>query len=79
MPSTRKETAEKHPAIEHTFTRKQVSAITGYSYKTLCNLAPRGKGPPCRRAYGKILYLASEVEAWMRGLPVVGGQPLEGR
>jgi hypothetical protein len=59
---------------ERALTRKQVSALTGYSYKTLSNFAPRGKGPPCRQACGKILYLESEVQAWLKNLPLIGGE-----
>jgi len=60
---------------ERALTRKQVAQISTYSEKTLANLATLRKGPPFRKYRGKVLYLESEVMAWLRSLPK-GGQAL---
>jgi len=59
---------------DRALTRKQVAWISTYSEKTLANLASLKKGPPFRKYRGRVLYLESEVMAWLRGLPRSGGQ-----
>jgi hypothetical protein len=60
--------------VDRALTRKQVAELSTYSEKTLANLAVLEQGPPFRKCRGKVLYLESEVMAWLRGLPRGGGQ-----
>jgi hypothetical protein len=48
--------------------------MTGYSEKTLANLGTLSKGPPFRKYRGHCMYLESELFAWLRSMPVQGGE-----
>lgn len=54
--------------------RSEAARLVGYSTKTLANLSSHDEGPPCRKYRGHVLYLESEVQAWLRGLPFSGGE-----
>jgi len=58
-------------------TRKEVAEMTGLTIAYLANVALAGEGPPFRKCKagkrGKVIYMESEVVAWLRGLPVHGG------
>ena len=51
-------------------TKRQVMDMTHVSYPTLWNWMRAGTFPRSRVTGQKIVWLASEVEAWMTNLPV---------
>jgi hypothetical protein len=59
-------------AADRALTRKQAAEISTYSEKTLANLAVLRVGPPFRKYRGKVIYLESELQAWLRNLPCGG-------
>jgi hypothetical protein len=65
---------QTNPMPERALTRKQVAEISSYSIKTLSNFVHLNEGPPFRKHRGKVIYLESEVQAWLRGLPAGGGR-----
>jgi predicted DNA-binding transcriptional regulator AlpA len=63
------------PPLERLLSKYDVVAITGLSYPTLWQWMRDGKFPRSRIVGGKSMWLASEVNAWLAGLPV---RPLKG-
>lgn len=66
---------EPAPAAEpRLLTKQQVCELTGCSYPTLWTMMRRNEFPRARaigsNANSKNVWLSSEVEAWMRGLPL---------
>jgi hypothetical protein len=63
--------------------RQQVAELTGLRAHHLANLAVLNQGPPFRKHQagkrGRVIYLESEVLAWLRALPVHGGGHAEAR
>jgi hypothetical protein len=59
-------------AADRALTRKQAAEISTYSEKTLANLAVLRVGPPFRKYRGKVIYLESELQAWLKNLPCGG-------
>jgi predicted DNA-binding transcriptional regulator AlpA len=55
--------------------KHEVLAVTGVSYVTIWNWMRAGRFPRSRIVMGKSMWLASEVDAWLAGLPV---RPLKG-
>jgi len=59
-------------------TRKQAAELCGLRPEHLANMAVFGQGPPFRKLKpgkrGKVVYLKSEVLAWLRSLPAHGGR-----
>ena len=57
--------------------RQQVAELTGLTTHHLANLGVANEGPPFRKhklgKRGRVIYLESEVLAWLRALPVHGG------
>ena len=69
--------AEKHqpPGLsERALTRRQVAEITGYTEKTLANLATLNEGPPFRKHRSHCMYLETELSAWLKSLPAGGSR-----
>jgi hypothetical protein len=68
---------EKAQTRERGLSRAEVAKITGLKPHHLANLALTGGGPPYRKLRpgkrGSCIYLESEVENWLRGLPMHGG------
>lgn len=65
------------PPAQRLLFRADILAMTGFSYATLWNWMRDGKFPRSRvagKGY-KTVWLASEVEEWMAGLPT---RPLKG-
>lgn len=55
-------------------TRREAAEFLGvYTEKTLANLATLNQGPPFRKHRGRVIYLQSELLAWLRSLPVSCG------
>jgi len=67
-------TVPKLETTDRALTRREAARMCGYSPKTLANLAVLNLGPPCRKHRGRVLYLESEVGAWLRALPVIAGE-----
>jgi predicted DNA-binding transcriptional regulator AlpA len=63
------------PLAERLLQKREVLAITGLSYPTIWGWMRLGKFPRSRIVGGKSMWLASEVQAWVAGLPV---RPLKG-
>jgi hypothetical protein len=59
-------------AADRALTRKQAAEMSTYSEKTLANLAVLRVGPPFRKYRGKVIYLESELQTWLRNLPCGG-------
>ena len=55
--------------------RHQIVALTGFTYPWIWQKMQRGQFPRGRIVGGKTMWLASEVEAWLAGLPL---RPLKG-
>jgi predicted DNA-binding transcriptional regulator AlpA len=50
--------------------KSEVCAVVGASYPTLWAMMRRGEFPRSRVVGGKSMWLSSEVEAWLAGLPL---------
>jgi predicted DNA-binding transcriptional regulator AlpA len=59
----------------HLLTKTQVCAITGVSFPTVWGWMRTGKFPRSRIVGGKSMWLSSEIEDWLAGLPL---RPLKG-
>jgi prophage regulatory protein len=63
------------PLVERLLSKYEVMTITGMSYPTLWAWMRAGKFPRSRIVGGKSMWLSSEIEAWLAGLP---RRPLKG-
>lgn len=54
-------------------TRREVSAFTRISVATLARWAVEHKGPPFRKAGGRVIYRRADVLAWLDSLDAGGG------
>jgi predicted DNA-binding transcriptional regulator AlpA len=63
------------PPLERLLSKHDVVAITSLSFPTIWAWMRAGKFPRSRIVGGKSMWLASEVNAWLAGLPV---RPLKG-
>jgi prophage regulatory protein len=61
--------------VERLLSKPEVMTITGLSYPTLWAWMRAGKFPRSRIVGGKSMWLSSEIDAWLAGLPV---RPLKG-
>jgi hypothetical protein len=64
---------------ERGLTRKQAAELLSYAPATLANLATLNQGPPFRKHRGRVIYLESELVAWLKSLPTGGGRAAPGR
>jgi predicted DNA-binding transcriptional regulator AlpA len=64
----------QNKSADRALTRREAAEMTGYSVKTLGNLATLNAGPPFRKHRGHVMYLESELVAWLRSLPKGGGR-----
>jgi predicted DNA-binding transcriptional regulator AlpA len=55
---------------ERLLDKPEVITVTGKSFPTLWQWMRSGKFPRARDAHGRPVWLASEVNAWMKALPV---------
>jgi prophage regulatory protein len=67
--------ARAPPLVERLVSKSEVLAITGLSFPTIWAWMRAGKFPRSRIVGGKSMWLSSEIEAWLAGLPV---RPLKG-
>ena len=63
------------PPTERLLSKHEVLAIVGCSYPSLWSWMRAGKFPRSRIVFGKSMWLASEVRAWIAELPK---RPLKG-
>lgn len=74
---------DSRPVPDRGLSRKEVARLTGLTVSYLANKAVAGQGPPFRKITpgrrGKVVYLESEVVAWLRSLPQHGGLKGVGR
>jgi predicted DNA-binding transcriptional regulator AlpA len=63
------------PLAERLLTKYEVMTATGTSYPTIWAWMRDGKFPRSRIVGGRSMWMASEVNAWLAGLPV---RPLKG-
>jgi predicted DNA-binding transcriptional regulator AlpA len=68
-------TARAPPLVERLLRKSEVMTITGLSYPTLWAWMRAGKFPHSRIVGGKSMWLSTEIDAWLAGLPV---RPLKG-
>jgi len=62
---------------DRALTRRDAADATGYTPKTLSNLASLNVGPPYRTYRGRAF--ASELHSWLKNLPLGGGDRQAGR
>jgi predicted DNA-binding transcriptional regulator AlpA len=67
--------ARAPPLVERLLGKSEVMTITGLSYPTLWAWMRAGKFPRSRIVGGKSMWLSTEIDAWLAGLPV---RPLKG-
>lgn len=59
-------------AVGELLRRKDVIAMVGLCYTTIYNMEKAGKFPARRKvSRGRVAWLRSEVEEWIRALPAV--------
>jgi prophage regulatory protein len=77
--AAREAVGDKLAALHHLqlLTRHEIIALTGVTYPTIWQWMREGKFPRPRIAGGKSAWLASEVEAWLAGLPTRRFKPPE--
>jgi prophage regulatory protein len=63
------------PLVERLLSKYEVMTITGLSYPTLWAWMRAGKFPRSRIVGGKSMWLSTEIDSWLAGLPV---RPLKG-
>jgi predicted DNA-binding transcriptional regulator AlpA len=63
------------PLVERLLSKYEVMTITGLSYPTLWAWMRDGRFPRSRIVGGKSMWLSTEIEKWLAGLPV---RPLKG-
>jgi prophage regulatory protein len=63
------------PLVERLLSKYEVMTITGMSYPTLWAWMRAGKFPRSRIVGGKSMWLSTEIDAWLAGLPK---RPLKG-
>ena len=63
------------PLVERLLSKYEVMTITGMSYPTLWAWMRDGRFPRSRIVGGKSMWLSTEIEEWLAGLPV---RPLKG-
>jgi predicted DNA-binding transcriptional regulator AlpA len=63
------------PPLERLLAKPDVLAIVNVSYPTLWSMMRTGKFPRSRIVGGKSMWLSTEIDAWLAGLPV---RPLKG-
>jgi predicted DNA-binding transcriptional regulator AlpA len=63
------------PLVERLLSKYEVMTITGLSYPTLWQWMRDGRFPRSRIVGGKSMWLSTEIDAWLAGLPV---RPLKG-
>jgi predicted DNA-binding transcriptional regulator AlpA len=72
--------ARELTGLQALLSRHEVVALSGFSYPTLWKHIRAGLFPRGRRCFGKTMWLRSEIEAWIAGLPpqqLKGDQPSE--
>jgi len=62
--------ARAPPLAERLLNKGEVLTITGLSYPTIWSWMRAGRFPRSRVVGGKSMWLASEIDAWLTGLPV---------
>jgi predicted DNA-binding transcriptional regulator AlpA len=70
----RKKKTKPAPKVR-SVSKNEVLAITGLSYPTLWLWAREGRFPRGRIVGGRSMWISTEIDAWLAGLPV---RPLKG-
>jgi excisionase family DNA binding protein len=55
---------------ERLLTRPEIIALVGVTYPTIWKMMKRGEFPAARVLGGRSMWVRSEIDAWVAGLPV---------